>query len=143
MLALAPSELEITDAADHAIDVLGSSGIEEITILARRGPLQAAFTNPELLEMGELARADVEVVGSELDDLSSTALQEADKTRTRNVEILQEYAARGGRDTSSKAITVRFRFLASPVELLDDGAGHVRAVRVEDNAIVARHDGAL
>ena len=79
MLALAPSELAITDTADHAIDVLGGSGIEEITILARRGPLQAAFTNPELLEMGELERGDVEVIGAELDELSAVALE----TRTR------------------------------------------------------------
>jgi ferredoxin/flavodoxin---NADP+ reductase len=143
MLALAPSELEVTDAADHAIDVLSTSGIEEITILARRGPLQAAFTNPELLEMGELARGDVEVVGAELDELSSTALQEADKTRRRNVEILQDYAARGGRGSSSKPITVRFRFLASPVELVGDADGHVRAVRIENNAIAARDDGTL
>ena len=64
MLALAPAELAGTDTADHAIQVLEDSGIEEITILARRGPLQAAFTNPELLEMGELERGDVEVVGA-------------------------------------------------------------------------------
>ena len=64
----------LTDTADHAIDVLSASGIEEITILARRGPLQAAFTNPELLEMGELERGDVEVVGGELDELSAVAL---------------------------------------------------------------------
>jgi ferredoxin--NADP+ reductase len=140
MLALAPSELAPTDTADHAIDVLSASGVEHITILARRGPLQAAFTNPELLEMGELARGDVEVVGGDLDELSATALQEADKTRTRNVEILQDYAAR---PKTGKAITVCFRFLASPVELLDDGSGHVRAVRIENNAIVARDDGSL
>src|SRR5271165_5444674 len=48
MLALAPSELAVTDTADHAIEVLRSGGIDEITVLARRGPLQAAFTNPEL-----------------------------------------------------------------------------------------------
>jgi ferredoxin--NADP+ reductase len=140
MLALAPSELAITDAADHAIEVLSTSGIEEITILARRGPLQAAFTNPELLEMGELERGDVEVVGGELDELSAVALQEADKTRRRNVEILQDYAARG---RTGKPITVRFRFLASPVELLGDAGGHIRGVRVENNAIVARDDGSL
>src|SRR3954470_21827214 len=74
MLALAPSELAGTDTADHAFDVLAASGIEEITILARRGPLQAAFTNPELLEMGVLERAGVEVVGGELDELSARAL---------------------------------------------------------------------
>ena len=140
MLALAPSELEITDTADHAIDVLRSSGVEEITILARRGPLQAAFTNPELLEMGELERGDVEVVGVELDELSAVALLDADKTRRRNVEILQGYAAR---PKIGKAITVRFRFLASPIELLGDENGHVRAVKIENNEIVARDDGSL
>ncbi|HUA45749.1 MAG TPA: FAD-dependent oxidoreductase [Solirubrobacteraceae bacterium] len=140
MLALTPSELAITDTADHAIEVLSASGIEEITLLARRGPLQAAFTNPELLEMGELERGDVEVLGAELDERSATALQEADKTRRRNVEIIQEYAAR---PKTGKPITVRFRFLASPVELLGDADGHVRAVKVENNAIVARDDGSL
>jgi ferredoxin/flavodoxin---NADP+ reductase len=140
MLALSASELEITDTADHAIEVLRNGGIEEITILARRGPLQAAFTNPELLEMGELARGDVEVVGGELDPLSAVALQDADKTRRRNVEILQDYAAR---PKTGKPITVRFRFLASPVELLGDDNGHVRAVKIENNEIVARDDGSL
>jgi len=140
MLALAPSELETTDTADHAIGVLSASGIEEITIFARRGPLQAAFTNPELLEMGELERGDVEVVGAELDELSAVALEEADKTRRRNVEIIQEYAAR---PKTGKPITVRFRFLASPVELLGDSGGHVRAVKIENNEIVARDDGSL
>jgi ferredoxin--NADP+ reductase len=143
MLALAPEELAVTDTADHAMEVLNASGIEEITILARRGPLQAAFTNPELLEMGELARADVEVVGGELDPLSAAALADADKTRTRNVEITADYAARGGWDRSSKPLVVRFRYLASPVELLGDERGHVRAVKIENNEIVAGEGGAL
>jgi ferredoxin--NADP+ reductase len=130
----------VTDTADHAIEVLSASGIEDITILARRGPLQAAFTNPELLEMGELERADLEIVGAELDELSAVALQAADKTRRRNVEIVQEYASR---PKTGKPITVRFRFLASPVELIGDERGHVRAVKVENNAMVARDDGSL
>jgi ferredoxin--NADP+ reductase len=140
MLALAPAELEVTDTADHAIDVLAASGIQEVTILARRGPLQAAFTNPELLEMGELERADVEVVGGGLDELSAVALQVADKTRRRNTEIVQDYA---GRPKTGKPLTVRFRFLASPVQLLGDDAGHVRGVQIERNEIVARDDGSL
>jgi len=140
MLALAPEELALTDTADHAIEVLNRSGLKEITILARRGPLQAAFTNPELLELGELQRADVEIVGAELDPLSQAALADADKTRTRNVEILQEYAAR---EPAGKPMTVRLRFLVSPVELLGDERGHVRAIKVERNEIVAREDGSL
>jgi ferredoxin--NADP+ reductase len=53
---------------------------------------------------------------------------------------MQEYAAR---PQTGKPITVRFRFLASPVELLGDENGHVRAVRIENNAIAARDDGSL
>src|SRR5262249_47989398 len=92
------------------------------------------------LEMGELERGDVEVVGAELDELSAVALQEADKTRRRNVEIIQDYA---GRPKTGKPITVRFRFLASPVGLLGDADGHVRALTIENNQIVARDDGSL
>src|SRR5436305_1831952 len=66
MLALAPSELEITDTADHAIEVLRTSGVKEITILARRGPSQPAVTNPERPESGELDRADLADIGGEL-----------------------------------------------------------------------------
>ena len=141
MLALAPAELAVTDTADHAIDVLSTSGIEEITILARRGPLQAAFTNPELLEMGVLDRADVEVVGAELDELSAVALQEADKTRTRNVEILQEYAARvrrpACRSPSASASCPR-RWSCSATT-----TGTSARVRIEHNEVVARDDGSL
>jgi ferredoxin--NADP+ reductase len=140
MLALAPAELEVTDVADHALEVLRASGVRDITLLGRRGPAQAAFTNPELLEMGELERADVEVVGGEVDALSAAWLEGADRTPRRNVEILEQYAAR---PASGKPITVRFRFLASPVELLGDGDGHVRAVRIERNALAAREDGSL
>jgi hypothetical protein len=38
----------------------------------RRGPLQAAFTKPELLELGALERTDIDVAGSaDLDSLSA------------------------------------------------------------------------
>jgi ferredoxin/flavodoxin---NADP+ reductase len=139
MLALGPSELRVTDTADHAIEVLSASGIQDVTILARRGPLQAAFTNPELLEIGELERADVEIVGGALDPLSQAALVDADKTRRRNVEIVGDYAARR---PTGKPLTVRFRFLAAPVELCGDD-GRVRGVRIERNEIVRRGDGSL
>src|ERR1700761_2259895 len=54
MLAITPAELEKTDVADHALAVLRDHAIEEIVVLGRRGPAQAAFTNPELLELGEM-----------------------------------------------------------------------------------------
>ena len=46
MLALGAGELRATDVADHAIEVLERSNVREIVVLGRRGPAQAAFTNP-------------------------------------------------------------------------------------------------
>ena len=56
MLALTREELAPTDTSDTAIDAIASSPLKEIVIVGRRGPAQAAFTTPELQEMGELAR---------------------------------------------------------------------------------------
>jgi len=67
MLVLAPSELAPTDTADHALEVLAASHVREVIVVGRRGPAQAAFTNPELLELGELADADVIVRPEELE----------------------------------------------------------------------------
>ncbi len=67
MLALPRAELEITDTADHAIEALATSGIEEIVVLGRRGPAQAAFTNPEVRELGELTDADIVIDPAEME----------------------------------------------------------------------------
>src|SRR5438093_38791 len=55
MLALTPEELAPTDTTDAAIDAISSSRISDIVILGRRGPAQAAFTTPELVELVDLA----------------------------------------------------------------------------------------
>src|SRR5262245_52693734 len=61
MLALTEEELAPTDTTDPAIAAIVGSGIEEIVVLGRRGPVQAAWTPPELAELGEMAGADVVV----------------------------------------------------------------------------------
>src|SRR5580765_8026077 len=67
MLVLDPDEINVTDTADHALTGLAAAQVEHVILLGRRGPAQAAFTNPELLELGELARADVIVHPSEVE----------------------------------------------------------------------------
>ncbi len=54
MLALTRDELAETDTADHAIEAFSGSNVKEILVLGRRGPAQAAFTNPEVRELGEM-----------------------------------------------------------------------------------------
>src|SRR2546426_2484062 len=66
MLALTAEELASTDTTEKAIEAIVDSGIREIVVLGRRGPVQASWTPPELQEMGELAGADILVDPSEL-----------------------------------------------------------------------------
>ncbi len=140
MLVLTPDELHATDIANHSIDVLEHSKLEEVVLLGRRGPVQAAFTNPELRELGELTRADVVVdpADLELDPASEAMLAAADGTVTRNVEIMRDYA---GRALHGHPQRVVLKFLRSPIALLGDG--RVEAVRVAVNEIVASADGRL
>jgi ferredoxin/flavodoxin---NADP+ reductase len=132
MLALTPDELAPTDTTDAAIAAINGCGIREIVMLGRRGPAQAAFTPPELQELGELAGADVTVHPSDLElDPASEAALEQDRDRARrNVDILRDYAQR---DPTGKPRTIRLRFLSSPVAIL--GNDRVEAVEVVRNRL--------
>ena len=140
MLALTPEELAPTDTTDAAIAAFTASGIRELVILGRRGPVQAAFTPPELQELGELAGADVIVDPAELelDPVSAAALQEERELARRNVEILREYAAR---PPAGKSKRLQLRFCVSPVTIL--GEGRVEAIEVVRNELVADETGAV
>src|SRR4051795_659477 len=142
MLALSLEELRGTDCADYAIEPLVSDSVKEIVLLARRGPAQASFTNPELLELGELEMADVIVDPADLElDPASQAWLESDessKTSRENVRILREYAAR---EPQGKPKRIVLRFLTSPVEI--QGDGRVERVVIERNRLEPREDGSL
>jgi ferredoxin--NADP+ reductase len=120
MLALTEEELRQTDTADHAIDVLAASRINEIVVLGRRGPAQAAFTNPEVKELGEMVDADVIVDPGEveLDPASEAFIETADKTSRVNVEMLRDFSQRAPQGKRKRIV---LRFLASPVEIQGDG----------------------
>src|SRR5437773_5262851 len=137
MLALSPEEIRPTDTTDEAIDAILGSGIREIVLLARRGPAQAAFTTPELKELGELADADVLVdpADLELDETSEAAL-EHDTNARRNVEVLREYATR---TPPGKRRTIRLRFAVSPVAI--HGEERVEAIEIVRNRLVADESG--
>jgi ferredoxin--NADP+ reductase len=142
MLVLTPSELAPTDTADEALDVLARSLVREVVVVGRRGPAQAAFTNPELRELGELADADVIVDPAELDralSASDPAAEESSTTRL-NVEILREYSQR---EPANRERRIVLRFLLSPVELTADEAGRVASVDLVVNELLPGADGSL
>jgi ferredoxin--NADP+ reductase len=136
-------ELAKTDIADYALEALRQSRVKEVYLLGRRGPAQAAFTNPEIKELGELADADIEVVPEEvqLDPLSQAALDKSgDRATAKKVEILQSYALRKPTGKSRRLIV---RFLVSPVELIGNAAGQVASMRLVRNRLEASSSGAL
>src|SRR4051812_10038379 len=133
MLALTAEELAPTDTIDEAADAIAESQLREILMLGRRGPVQAAFTPPELKELGEMHDAEpvVDPRDLELDDASKSEL-EADRERAkRNFELLEEYAAR---EPEGKARRIVLRFLVSPVAIL--GEERVEAVEIVRNELV-------
>ena len=118
MLALTPEELAPTDTSDAAIEAIGGCGIREIVMVARRGPAQAAFTTPELIELGELAGADVIVDPADLQlDPASEAALAGDTNAQRNLEVLREYAAR---EPAGKPKRLVLRFCVSPAAILGE-----------------------
>jgi ferredoxin--NADP+ reductase len=132
MLVLDPDELAPTDTADHALASFAGAGVTEVVVLGRRGPAQAAFTTPELRELGALARADIVVDPAALDGADPA---EASPTVQRNLAILREFAAT---PPVGKSHRIELRFCRSPVEIVGDGDdGPVTGVRVSLNRLEA------
>ncbi|MCW5870947.1 MAG: FAD-dependent oxidoreductase [Candidatus Eremiobacteraeota bacterium] len=107
--------LATTDIADHALEELKNCAVKEVHILARRGPLQAAFTNPELRELVEMEDVSFEIRSDELklDPFSQAAHEaEPDKAVSKRLELLAQATQRPGAD---KRLVLRF--LVSPLEI--------------------------
>lgn len=143
ILCLSEAELRATDMADHAIEALTKSRVRDVYLLGRRGPAQAAFTNPEIKELGELAEADIIVrpEEAELDEISRAEVEDGgDRSLQRKVELIQSYASR---EPAGRRKRLHLRFLVSPEELVAGPDGAVSAVRTVRNRLVASESGAI
>jgi ferredoxin--NADP+ reductase len=148
ILAKPTAVLAGTDLADHALQALAASEVQTIHLIARRGPVQAACTTPELRELGELEGVDVVVDPRdlELDPASEAELAAMeDRNPAKNLDVLREWAARPL--TGAKRQVV-LHFNASPVALAgtarvegltivrnrleSDGLGGVKAVPTDE-----------
>ncbi|HWC02664.1 MAG TPA: FAD-dependent oxidoreductase [Methylomirabilota bacterium] len=143
ILCRTPEELAATDISDDALAALRESRVREVHLLGRRGPAQAAFTNPEIRELGELPGADVIARPDEveLDPLSRVELERsADRGTLKKVEILREYARRS---SLGKPRMLIVRFLVSPVAIHGGDNGETVGLRVVRNELHATAAGTL
>jgi len=141
VLSRTPEELAKTDIAPYALEVLQNSGVKNVYMVGRRGPVQAAFTNPELKELGEMPGADIVVLPNELvlDEGSRATLARAEeRTAEKNLHTLEAFASK---PQEGKPMRIHLRFLLSPLELHGDGS--VEAVKLARNRLVATANGDL
>ena len=139
MLCRTPDELGTTDIADHALEALHNSGVKHVHLLGRRGPAQAAFSNPEISELGKLADAEPRTLPEEVVlDEDSRAAADSDPIVARKIKILEGYATQ---EPTQKPKRLTIRFLVSPVEILGDENGHVRGVRIVKNELYRDEQG--
>ncbi len=133
-------ELKQTDIADYALEALAESGVEEVYMLGRRGPAQAAFTHPEAKELGELSGADLFIPESEaqLDSESEAWMSEhGDRLTSKKVQLIQELSKKSSFQKKRRLI---LRFLVSPERLHDDGSGGVGSVTLRKNVLITHGD---
>lgn len=136
ILCRTPDELAKTDITDYALEALAECNVKEVYMLGRRGPAQAAFTNPEAKELGELEGADIYVPPAEaqLDPLSQAYVDESDDRKLlKKIEIIQGFA---NKPATGKARRLTLRFLVSPTELCGDSAGRVVTMKLVKNELL-------
>ncbi|ORW98310.1 FAD-dependent oxidoreductase [Mycolicibacter terrae] len=120
-----PDKLAGTDIADHALAVLRDSRVQEVVIAARRGPVDSAFTLPELVGLTQTADVvlDAEDHARVRNDLATVR----DDFTRQKLEIL---AKLGSVDSASAQPTrprIRFAYQLTPARVI----GENRAAAVE------------
>ncbi|KAG2059160.1 FAD/NAD(P)-binding domain-containing protein [Suillus hirtellus] len=88
ILLTSPSVLRQYDVPEHVLEVLSRSTVKHVSIVGRRGPLEAAFTTKELREMINLPEASmVPIEPTLLTPPSGVALT---RQQRRTLELLQK-----------------------------------------------------
>ncbi|MGA0768732.1 MAG: FAD-dependent oxidoreductase [bacterium] len=128
-----PENLAKTDIAKHALEALRQSEVEEVFLIGRRGPVQAAFTPAEVRELLHLPKVDAVMRASdlELDDHSKEELSKASRNTKLNMEILQQIHDQGDRGNPRK---LHLCFLISPTKI--EGSEKVEGLELVHNEIV-------
>jgi ferredoxin--NADP+ reductase len=134
LLLSTPARLAGTDIAQHALEQLSTSRIREVVVVGRRGPVEAAFTNGELLGLLNVPEIDV-VVDPDGFDLVRGPHRFLHFAAAQKAARLSELV---GRESSNDRRAV-FRFCASPERLL--GQDRVSGIRLARNTLIADGSG--
>lgn len=132
VLAKTHEEMSVTDLAPYADAAIQASPIEDIYVFGRRGPVEAAFTNVEFRELGELQNCLPVIDPAQIpDEVTSSYLSERDlRVREKNVATMRAFPQVSA---DGKAKRMHLRFYASPVEIL--GGDRVEGIVMEKTRV--------
>jgi ferredoxin/flavodoxin---NADP+ reductase len=136
ILVTDPNVLALTDIADHALESLRPCSVEEVVVIGRRGPLQTAFTTPELRELADLEGVDIVVDPAQIEGITDDDAAAVGKTMKLNIKALRNYAAREPHPGNRRIV---FRFFTSPIEIKGDGK--VERIVLGRNELVSNASG--
>jgi ferredoxin/flavodoxin---NADP+ reductase len=136
ILAIDPTELDLTDIADHALLALKQSNIRTVIICGRRGPEHAAFTAPELRDLPKLNNTDVYI---DLQQVNSAMIRNAEIVDTEKdlrsiLEAMKLIAEHSKKGVSRK---LEIKFLALPLEI--KGKDKVSEVVFSVNKVIGKN----
>jgi adrenodoxin-NADP+ reductase len=120
MLLTPPAALEKYDIPEPVLEVLRSSAVRHVSIIGRRGPLQAAFTNKELRELTSLDGASMLPLAPEL--IVPTPDVKLTRQQSRLMQLLQQQQQRGPSNIPGKSWSLDF--FRSPTALTPAPSGH-------------------
>ncbi len=142
ILAVDPSELDLTDVAEHALTKLKKSNIRRVIICGRRGPEHAAFTTPELRDLRKLENTDVYIDLKQILDAESRnpSSSEIEKDLKNNLEVMKFIANQSKKGVERK---LEIKFLATPSEF--KGVNKIEEVvfiknKIENGNVVSSGD---
>lgn len=115
MLAQPVEALHRTETADHAIEALSESSVEEVVVTARRGPEFAAYTTGEMMGLCLVEGLTVSALGDEV--------AEAMASSPRVARLLEPVV---DREASGTDRSITFRYGMVPVAI--NGAEKVESV---------------
>jgi ferredoxin--NADP+ reductase len=121
ILTADPDDLASTSISPAALAALRRSKVEEVLVVGRRGPRDAAFTLPELVGLadgGAHVAIDPDLI--EAQDIGEID----DHTIAAKLTVLSEIAQRA----PGSGPVIRFGFLRSPEQITSDAAGSVAGV---------------
>jgi ferredoxin--NADP+ reductase len=137
-----PDDLDRTDIADHALDVLRSSNIREVVVLGRRGVAQAGYTNPEMMALRHLPGVDLVIDPDDVavDDVTRSLLDSPDTESSVKAKVsLARKVAEEAPTGAPKRLVLRY--LASPTRI--SGTDHVEAVHITRNRLEQTDEGSV